>query len=101
MSYMITAAVQQQAERVLPEDFAFVLNALEATELPLFSTSTATIERVHLAILHLSAGSLLRFQASLDAAKQDWRDVLVGAGLGNEDWPQILHSRGIIPSLLP
>lgn len=28
--------------------------------------------------------------AALDLARSDWRDVLVSAGLGNEDWPDVL-----------
>ena len=98
--YSITPTVRQQIEHLFPAaEVASVLAALETSNLSLLPTTTATVERIHLAILHLSGGSVPRFESLLGAAEQDWRDVLVGAGLGNADWPHVLRSRGLIPSL--
>ena len=39
-----------------------------------------------------SRGDMSRLRDSLDLAAIDWRDVLVRAGLGDEDWPSRLDS---------
>ena len=49
------------------------------------------LERVHLAILKLSDGSLEKFFITLDAAKIDYRDVLLSAEFPEEGlfgWPR-------------
>ncbi|MFD9960010.1 hypothetical protein [Amycolatopsis sp. NPDC058986] len=43
-------------------------------------------ERVHAAIVLVAQGDITRFREALVMSKQDWRDVLVAAGLANEDW---------------
>jgi hypothetical protein len=50
-------------------------------------------ERVQAAIVIWAAGDLSRFRDSLAVAQVDWRDVLVRAGLENEDWPAILDQQ--------
>lgn len=44
-------------------------------------------ERVQAAILILAAGDIHRLIRECDDARRDWRDVLVAAGLGFDDWP--------------
>lgn len=50
-------------------------------------------ERIQAAIVLGSQGDLTRFPSWLDLARTDWRDALLGAGLGNEDWQAILYDR--------
>jgi hypothetical protein len=44
-------------------------------------------ERVQAAIVMLANGDLGRLRQALDLAAADWRDVLVAAGLADDDWP--------------
>jgi len=52
-------------------------------DLPLPS-SAALVERIRLAVLKLADGSAAAVSAHVAAAKQDWRDVLVAAGFGDD-----------------
>lgn len=42
------------------------------------------IERIRLAVLKLSRGSVLELRSTVEVARRDWRDVLVAAGFGND-----------------
>lgn len=44
------------------------------------------VERLHAAMILGARGSIPRLQQAVALAALDWRDLLVGAGLGNEDW---------------
>lgn len=44
-------------------------------------------ERVHAAIVLLAQGDIARFRHALAVSTHDWRDVLVAAGLADDDWP--------------
>ena len=69
---------------------------LASTELPMLAGADRARERsrVHLAILKMADGNLARFTDTLRMAAVDWRDVLVGAGLGTFDWPRVLEADG-------
>lgn len=93
MKVPVTPLVRAQAEKLFPAGSAVVVCAdLAAADLPLFNNNG---ERVHLAVLHLSAGNFASFRRHLADAQIDWRDVLVADDLANEDWPEVLHLRGI------
>jgi hypothetical protein len=47
------------------------------------SMGEAELERIRCAVLKLSAGSLDKMRTAILAANEDWRDVLVAAGLGH------------------
>jgi hypothetical protein len=47
-------------------------------------------ERIQAAIVLLAGGDLRRLRQAIDLAASDWRDVLVAAGLADENWPQRL-----------
>jgi hypothetical protein len=49
-------------------------------------------ERVHGAIVLLAGGDIARFREARDLAVADWRDVLVAAGLADDDWPAKLDA---------
>jgi hypothetical protein len=93
MRYPLAHSVRREAARLFPADQAdAVLDQLASTELPLGGDWP---ERVHLAILHLAQGDMHRFKHELAGARLDWRDTLVAAGLGNENWRDVLRGRGI------
>jgi hypothetical protein len=55
-------------------------------------------ERVQAAIVLLARGDLARFRQALVLSTLDWRDVLVSAGLADEDWPTRLDRElGAVP----
>lgn len=49
-------------------------------------------ERIQASLVIRTAGDWYKFQQCLTLAKSDWRDALVGAGLGDEDWPSHLDA---------
>lgn len=51
------------------------------------ATSDAGSERVQAAILILATGDIRRLIRECDEARKDWRDVLMAADLGFDDWP--------------
>jgi hypothetical protein len=73
-----------------------VIAALAGTPLPFLDAPNRARERdrVHLAIIKLSAGDAARVVDILKLATRDWRDTLVAAGLANGDWPEVLRAEG-------
>ena len=83
-------------------DAAKVLLLLEGVELPFLNGPDADGDRVQLALLRLSEGSLSRFQQELQRARIDWRDVLDTAGLHRSNWRSVLRDWGYrVPSDRP
>ncbi len=53
--------------------------------LPLWSdTSSSGLDRVRLAAIKISRGSVPRLRDAVELAKTDWRDVLVAAGFSED-----------------
>jgi hypothetical protein len=67
-----------------------VLTRLAGIRLPFIETASQR-ERVQAAVVIVAAGSYPAFERAADRAERDWRDVLVAAGLANEDWPEQLE----------
>lgn len=89
--------VRREVERRFgPRDAPAVLRQLEATPLPLLERADRQRERdrVHLAVLKEAASDPARVPALLALAARDWRDLLVGAGLADADWPRVLSEAG-------
>ena len=82
--------------RFAPADAANVEILLEATLRPFLDNPARARERdrVHLAVLKEADGNFERFARNLALAALDWRDLLVAAGLGHEDWPDVLRAAG-------
>lgn len=51
--------------------------------------------RVHIALLWLSNGHIKRFDHELSAARSDWRDTLLRAGLAGTNWREVMLHRGV------
>ena len=47
-------------------------------------------ERMFAAVVRLARGRLDYLDSALREARLDWRDLLLAADLGNEDWPDRL-----------
>jgi hypothetical protein len=88
--------VRQEIPKRFPHHGHLVLVRLAETELPFLDDPQRERERnrVHLAILKIADGRLPEFENALEQAAIDWRDTLVEAGLGNENWPDVLSSAG-------
>ena len=92
----VAEIVRAEVRRRMGADAERAIAMLETTKLPMLAEADRTRERsrVHLAILKMADGNLARFQETLRMAAVDWRDVLVGSGLGNADWPRVLAAEG-------
>lgn len=94
MSYSLHPAVVREARRVFSLlDIEYVLKKLAETPLPM--ERSAPPPRVHLAVIWLSKGDRTSFDYQIDGAQHDWRDILVEAGLANENWREVITMRGI------
>ena len=84
---MLTPRLSRWVEARFEEEAEFVLRQLAAFDT---EASGQASERLLAAIaVEADARGL---PAALELARIDWRDVLVIAGLGNEDWPAVLDS---------
>jgi hypothetical protein len=80
--------------RFSPEDAPRVLAALEKARLPFLERPSQERTRVHLGILKVAEGTLEGFRYALRLAKEDWRDLLVEAGLADDNWEKVLARAG-------
>jgi hypothetical protein len=76
------------------EPAAEVLALFEGTELPFLERPSRERDRVQLAVLLLADGDVHKLREELELAAIDWRDVLMAAGLGHENWPDVLRRAG-------
>jgi len=89
----VSPLVSKQVRRLFaPAQADDVIAALDTSDLSLGVMDT---ERVHLAILLIARADMDRFRSALRQARQDWRDTLVTADLGEDDWPEVLKRHGI------
>jgi hypothetical protein len=99
--------VRSQLETAIPGAAGQVaMRLLEETKFPMTEEGSVLEERIHLAIVKMVREPWPRevqptpqdkFTESLELGKTDWRDLLVSAGLANDDWPSILRSSGLRP----
>lgn len=62
---------------------------IEVLENVSFPRPGDNIERIQISIIILSKGDLDVFFEILKVAQEDWRDVVVGAGLGGANWRDV------------
>jgi hypothetical protein len=89
--------VSQRIEQRVRRDFdaasaEAVLNRLATMGPPLLESEDGR-ERVQAAIVLLAGGRYSVFEQQAALAEVDWRDVLLAAGLGDEDWREQLQTR--------
>ncbi|CAM5265990.1 hypothetical protein GCM10010329_02960 [Streptomyces spiroverticillatus] len=81
-------ALSARLVRRIARDFPEPGSAAEAERL-LDGVPDGT-ERVGAAVVLYARGSVPRLRCAIELARSDWRDVLAGAGLADEDWPSRL-----------
>ena len=89
-----TSRLERRIQRDFPEpgSASGVLRLL--AELPSragYDREILASERIQAAVVMLADGDLRRLRQALELTARDWRDLLVAAGLANEDWPQRLN----------
>jgi hypothetical protein len=73
---VVTAALAELTREVFPSE----------------ARDSLPIERIQLAALVAAEGDLGRLDDALVLGRQDWRDLLVAAGLADEDWQERMAS---------
>ena len=83
-----TQRITDRIERDFGTQAPEVARRLEQLELPI----ARSLERVQAAVLLCSGADLRKFDAAMALAALDWRDLLVNAGLADEDWASRLEA---------
>jgi hypothetical protein len=92
-----SALVRAELERRFGVDQATDIAAkFDRTPLPLLDREDRQRDRdrVHLAIIKETVNGVATLDALLALAAKDWRDLLVGSGLGHGNWPEVLAAAG-------
>jgi hypothetical protein len=76
--------VSHRLHRRIERDFPAAGGAAEVAQMVAAASHS---ERIQAAIVFCARAQPGRLRDACDLAKLDWRDVLVGAGLADEDWP--------------
>jgi hypothetical protein len=79
----VTARLRRRIERDFPDPGS-------APEIARMVAEASEDERIQAAIVLGARGDLDRLRDSADLTGIDWRDVLVGGGLADEDWRECL-----------
>ena len=86
-----SARLTRRVEQDFPPEVApGVLGQLTEVPETLPLSGNQDPERLQACIVLLARGDHELFRAALALARSDWRDALLGAGLGNADWPERL-----------
>jgi hypothetical protein len=89
---MITDLIKKEVSRAFcSSDHTEVFTELEKCHPTMIGDE---LERVLLAIVHLSMGRCDRLKLFVRDAEQDWRDVLIAAGLAFENWREVIRNSG-------
>ncbi|MGB8860954.1 MAG: hypothetical protein WCC60_16965 [Ilumatobacteraceae bacterium] len=89
------SGITTRLEHLVRSDFVDAESALEV--LCDVESGNQDRERVLAAVVFAARGDVSRLHQLVELSRVDWRDVLVGGGLGNIDWPHVLDERlGVI-----
>jgi hypothetical protein len=84
--------VKEEILRVFGKDVGReLIQKVEASE---FNLGRQSAERIIMAILFGSSGDKNKFRELINTTKTDWRDMLVGTGMANDDWRDVLKKNG-------
>lgn len=83
----ISPQLRHRVEADFPQHTDTVLDRLQSLD-PLVTQSGQNPERMFAAVVRLAQGRLDRLDHVVQLARSDWRDLLVGAGFGDENWPE-------------
>jgi hypothetical protein len=87
----VDPAITNRLARRLRADFAEPDSAIQLLED--VESGTQDRERVVAAVVLGACGDLERLHQLVELSRIDWRDILVGVGLGNADWSHVLDER--------
>lgn len=79
--------VRRRVERDFGTSASEVMRQLELLK----SSDARGTERVHAAAVLYAEGDWSRFSRAVELARTDWRDLLVGAGIGDDDWESVME----------
>lgn len=83
----LTARLDRRLHRDFPDDYDAAVVALASTE-----SGNQDRERVLAAVVFIANRDLEQLRDAVAVSRVDWRDTLLGGGLGNVDWPQRLDA---------
>jgi len=87
----VSELVNSEAHRRLASSIADrLVERLKVTRLPLLKYPSREWDRVHFAILLLVDKTPDRLEDYVQMAADDWRNVLLAAGMAGSDWPTVL-----------
>lgn len=90
----ITPRLQRRIERDFPEPGSageVARQVMDASDTRPFAHDSDN-ERIQAAIVLYAQRNWDRLAHALALTRLDWRDLLVGAGLADEDWPRVLDT---------
>ena len=92
--FNLPSSVLNEIERRFGSRSSSVVEQLQVLELPLV-TSARLHARIVVAILWRTGEKVDSLEEAIAAAETDWRDLLVGEGLADGDWPLKIAESGI------
>ncbi|MEH0846180.1 hypothetical protein V6U81_27755 [Micromonospora sp. CPCC 205711] len=81
----ISPRLRRRINADFPQHADVVIDRLHSLD-QLVADSRQDPERIFAAIVRLAHGRLDKLDRASRLAREDWRDLLVGADFGNEDW---------------
>ncbi|MCW3817771.1 hypothetical protein ONA91_25300 [Micromonospora sp. DR5-3] len=85
----ISPRLRRRINADFPQHTNVVVDRLHSLD-QLVTDSHQDAERMFAAVVRLAQGRLDKLDRASRLAREDWRDLLVGADFGNEDWPDRL-----------
>lgn len=82
----ISPRLRRRIDTDFPHHADVVVGRLHSLD-QLVADSRQNPERMFAAVVRLAQGRLDKLDDASRLAREDWRDLLVGADFGNEDWP--------------
>jgi hypothetical protein len=87
----ITPRLRARIDADFPEHAGMIVDRLHSLN-RLVTESHQDPKRMFAAMVRLAHGRLDKLDSALRLARLDWRDLLVAADFGNEDWPARLSA---------
>ena len=85
----VSPRLAAKIEEIFPAESESVIASLDEVDEKLFRGEAG--DRLLAAMIIYSEGRIEGFSLALEEVSEDWRDVLVGAGLDEDDWPEKLE----------
>ncbi|MFI7493067.1 hypothetical protein ACIBXA_32315 [Micromonospora echinaurantiaca] len=93
----ISPRLRRRINADFPQHADVVVDRLHSLD-QLVTDSRQDPDRMFAAVVRLAQGRLDKLDRASRLAREDWRDLLVGADFGNEDWPTRLSAWLDVPA---